>query len=243
MMRAFSVGLFAALLAHLASTAVAQTPRSDRFEWSGELASSGRVWIRNVNGNVLVQATSGNRVEVQATKVWRRGDPSSVRIVARPSPHGIVICGLWTRTSDCREDAEVPRGRTSTNPADRISVEILVKLPRSTPIYVVTINGDIEIDDATSTVYAASTNGNVLTRSSAGAIVATTINGAVTAQLQEPYDANLDARTTFGKLRLEVPVVVSGPIRAGQLRGTIGRGGRRIRLSSVNGDVIIEKRE
>jgi len=166
-----------------------------------------------------------------------------VRIVAQPSPRGIVICALWNRTSECREDVDVPRGRTSTNPADRISVEILVKVPRGAPIYAVTINGDIEVDDATSSVYAASTNGNVLTRSSAGAIVATTINGAVTAQLQEPVDVDLDVRTTFGKLRLEVPVVVAGPIKAGQLRGTIGRGGRRIRMSSVNGDVIVEKRE
>jgi hypothetical protein len=67
----------------------------DAFTWSGVITTGGPVWIRNLNGAILVEHAEGDSVVVTAQKSWKHGDPESVQIVAHPSDGAVTVCALW----------------------------------------------------------------------------------------------------------------------------------------------------
>ena len=61
--------------------------------------------VRNVNGEVRVRPSTSDRVEITATKTWRRGDPKDVRIESYKASDGsILVCAFWTENATCDEN-------------------------------------------------------------------------------------------------------------------------------------------
>src|SRR5262245_56486367 len=87
--------------------AVAQQRQSgDTFNWSGTIPQGRWIRIRNLNGEITVGQSTSGRVEVVATKHWRRGDPDVVRIETRkfgPGGESVLICALWGERAECDE--------------------------------------------------------------------------------------------------------------------------------------------
>jgi DUF4097 and DUF4098 domain-containing protein YvlB len=50
---------------------------------------------------------------------------------------------------------------------------------------------------------------------------------------------NVAARTSFGRIRTDVPITVTGSTGEGTLSGTIGAGGCSLQLTNANGDIQI----
>ena len=69
-----------ALIATIALPAAGQARQGDNFSWSGKIPAGRWLRIRNLNGGITVGQASGDNVEVTATKRWRRGDSSVVRV-------------------------------------------------------------------------------------------------------------------------------------------------------------------
>ena len=92
---------FAALALLLAGTAAgAQERQSDRsFTWEGTVPEGRWLYVRNLNGAIRVARASGNRIEVEGTKRWRRGDPDLVRIDLAGQGDAPQASGraLWSR--------------------------------------------------------------------------------------------------------------------------------------------------
>jgi hypothetical protein len=229
---AFAVPLFALSLG-------AQRPQTESFTWSGELPTGGRVRIQNLNGNVMVEAGDGNKVVVTAAKIWRRGDPKSVRIEARQVTGGVIVCAIWSPTAPCDEGASDRGGRSQNN--NDILVHFVVSVPRGARVSVNTTNGDVRVDAPVSDVSVASVNGSVFTRAVTGDITASTINGGVTAFLPDAPDVDVDLQTASGQLRLDFPLVVVGRLDPAHVRGKLGRGGRKLKLTTINGDISLRK--
>jgi DUF4097 and DUF4098 domain-containing protein YvlB len=59
----------------------------------------------------------------------------------------------------------------------------------------------------------------------------------VTVNLPAGVDASVRADTLNGSVRSEFPITVQGTVSPRRLRGTIGNGGRELRLSTVNGSI------
>jgi hypothetical protein len=251
--------------------AAAQTARTDNdaFTWAGEVPAGRWLRIRNLNGSITVGPASGNRVEVVATKRWRRGDPDVVRFdVQKFGPNGesVVICALWGERAECDEDRYETRGR-DRDPRLRnndVSVEFRVLLPRGVRIGVATVNGEVQISGATAEVSASSVNGDVQITTSSGPVNATTVNGSIVARLARsqatedmvfttvngsilaelPPDigADVEMTTVNGSLQTDWEMTVRGPLNPRHFRAHIGRpGGPRIRLTTVNGSVELKK--
>ena len=55
-------------------------------------------------------------------------------------------------------------------------------------------------------------------------------------------DADIELSTVNGRFQTDWPVTITGRIDPRHLRATLGKGGRRIRLSTVNGNVELRKR-
>jgi DUF4097 and DUF4098 domain-containing protein YvlB len=63
-----------------------------------------------------------------------------------------------------------------------------------------------------------------------------TVNGGITLQLP----ADLEARTTNGTIATDFPITVDGGLSSRRLTGRIGRGGRQLRVRTVNGSIRLQ---
>ena len=124
-------------------------------------------------------------------------------------------------------------------------------------------NGDVTVEGVRGPVTANSGNGDVRVRTVLGPVSArsgngdlivtmtelraesdmefTTGNGRIELSVPAGFNADIDASTGNGGIRTDFPIQVSGRISKSRLRGTIGQGGRRLRLVSGNGEIEIRR--
>lgn len=267
-LRTFAVGTVA--LATLAAPAAAQRQEQQALEWTGRLAPGKSVIVRNLNGEISVSPSTDGRASIIATKSWRRGRPEQVRVELRRvgGEDGTVIaCAFWNEGASCDED-EYRGGRNrkwnwndDDGPGD-VSVRFEVRLPKGVPFVTSSINGGIAIDGATSRVDAETVNGSISARTSGGPVRARTVNGAldvvmgggltedlefetvnggISLTIPEGLDADLSMKTVNGTVQTDFPVTLTGRINPKKLNATLGKGGRRLSLETVNGSVRLRK--
>lgn len=126
-------------------------------------------------------------------------------------------------------------------------------------------NGDVRVERAAGPVQASSGNGRVVVVTSRGPVNASSGNGdvevtmdaiadvaddmefssgngTVTVTVPADFAGELDASTGSGKFYSDFPLTLRGRIDPHHVRATIGRGGRRLTMSSGNGDVELKKK-
>jgi hypothetical protein len=245
--------------------ASAQSARDSTFTWSGRVAGGGWLRVHNLNGEIKVEAAEGDQVEVRADMQARRGgELSDVRIVTKQFGSDVVICALWHPDATCEEDgADYPRSRNRRNRDGDVSVDFTVRLPRAVKVAAHTVNGGVDVRGARAEVEAHTVNGRVDATTSAGPVDASTVNGtvrvrmeslsgsgdmkfrtvngAVTVEAPAQLDAEVEMETVNGGLRSDYPLTVQGKMSPRHLRATIGKGGRRISMSTVNGSIELRK--
>ena len=69
-----------------------------------------------------------------------------------------------------------------------------------------------------------------------------TVNGTVSVEFTGDLDADIELSTVNGRFRTDYPVTINGRLDPRHLRARLGKGGRRIRLSTVNGNVELRRR-
>lgn len=244
----------------------AQEKEDNSFKWSGDIQSGHRLYARNLNGSIKVEAGSGSKLDITARKHWRRGNPDDVKIVVTQvgaNKGDVVVCALWKGQSSCDEDGY--HGRKDNDNGwwgdkNDVSVEIIVKVPAGVNIEATSVNGSVDVDGATAEVIAKSVNGGVSAYST-GPVKASSVNGGVRARtgaitqrtefssvngsitLEIPSDSNLDLemKTVNGSLDSDFPLQVQGRINPKSIRASIGKGGATLKLSTVNGSIRLRK--
>lgn len=251
----------AALLPLAMATATLDAQETSTWRWNGTLADGRTVYLHNVNGSVRFEAGSGDRVEVEAEKRWRRGDPDDVRIEARQASNGnIVICAMWRRGDTCSESG-VDGGERQWNRNNDVSVHFVVRVPAYSHVDANTVNGSVEVAELRGRVEANTVNGNVEAASSGGPVRARTVNGSIHAkgqvgresldyetvngsiEIELPADANVDVslRTTNGRVTSDFPITFSGEINPRRIEAQVGNGGPELRARTVNGGIRLRK--
>ncbi|MEO8194339.1 MAG: DUF4097 family beta strand repeat-containing protein [Gemmatimonadales bacterium] len=108
-----------------------------------------------------------------------------------------------------------------------------------------TVNGSVDVTTRNGPVNASTVNGNVAARMSAlsrdGEMSFNTVNGSVTVETPASLDADVSLNTMHGSLVSDYPLQLSGRFGPRHAEGTVGRGGRRIKMSTVNGSVELRK--
>src|SRR5687767_956466 len=132
------------------------------FNWSGSVAKGAWVRVHNVNGSVLVEPGTGDRVEITATMRARRGNPEDVRVELVRGGEGdrdVIVCAMWNEGSTCDEGGS-RGGRRNHDDDDRgdVSVEFRVKLPAGVRVSANTVNGRVRVEGATAEVSASTVN-------------------------------------------------------------------------------------
>lgn len=256
-----------AAMSLLAATvpAAAQDDSSDpkAFTWSGKIPVDSWIRVKNLNGDVEVLPSEGTSVEVTAEKRWDRGDPKDVRFVILKDGENVTICALWDNDREesyCDEDTYRHKGNNRRND---VRVYFKVKLPKGVRVEAETVNGDVDVSGARSRVRAGSVNGEVNVVTSAGPVSASSVNGSVRVSMEKlegtegmsfssvngsvhltlpaSFDADLQMSTVNGRVRSDFAITLEGRIDPRRMRGTIGKGGRRVKLSTVNGNIELRK--
>ena len=263
-MRHISRAAVAALLLAPAALSAQDRQNERAFTLSERVAPKEWVRIRNVNGEIRVSPSSSDKVEIVATKSWRRGNPSEVRVVRqKTNDGGILVCAFWTENATCSEDgySSHNEGRSRNND---VAVDFEVRVPQGVRVGVWSVNGQVSVDGATDEVVASAVNGNVDAASTGGPVTSnsvngnvharmghltgdadlnfSTVNGSVVAEFGTDIDADIELSTVNGRFQTDWPVTITGRVDPRHLRATLGKGGRRIRLTTVNGNVELRKR-
>ena len=257
-----------AALALAPAMAAAQRPeQTSDFRWSEHIDAGRSLRVGNINGIVTVRAGSGDRVEVTAVKRWRRGDPASVKIYAARESNGDVrVCPLYDDRQDCDD-----HGRSDWRRRDRdrdqdndVSIDFTIVVPRGVNVSAASVNGNVSVTGATENAEATTVNGDVNIESGRGRLSATTVsgtinalvvtqprdiefttvNGSVIAELASSIGADVEMTTVNGNLQSDYDIVVrNGRFNPFNLNAHVGpAGGPRMRLTTVNGNVVLKKR-
>ena len=235
---------------------------ADDFRWSGRLGAGQTLEVKGINGAVHAEPASGAEAEVTAVKTARKSDPASVEIKVMEHAGGVTLCALYPSSwaSKPNECAAGEGGRMNSRDND-VKVEFTVRVPAGVRFVGRTVNGRVDARDLPGDAVAITVNGsvdvtaagNVRAETVNGSINARagksdwkgtadfeTVNGSITLELPADTDADVEAETVNG--RIETDFALSGERRGRRhLSGTIGSGGRKLDLETVNGSIAIRK--
>jgi hypothetical protein len=249
----------------LAATSAGHSGRGvTDYDWTWRLAPGQTIEIEGVNGAIRATGVAGKDVVVHAHKHARRSDPDQVTIEVLPHADGITLCVRYPDTWGGRANTCAPHGESHMSTHDNdVNVDFDVQVPAGVRLAARTVNGGVEARGLTADAEAHTVNGSV-TLETRGRAEATTVNGSVRARLgsmgvsesldfstvnggitlELPGDANAEvtAKNVNGRIETDFPFTVqhSGFGRH-RLSGTIGRGGPRLELSTVNGSIQLKR--
>lgn len=232
---------------------------TEEFHQNYPLSPTGRVSIRNINGDVHIAVWDQNSVKVDAIKrayERERLDEAKIEVVNTADSVSIKTeYPEWNQTYDQER-------RRYHNPA---SVEYTLTVPRKARLdSAELVNGSLDIEGVEGDVKAASVNGQLKARGLAGEVKLSTVNGGVEATVTGLDDSkSVTLNSVNGGIVLILPANAGAQVRAstvhgaitndfgltvndGQyvghdLSGQIGSGGPKIRLSNVNGSIALKR--
>jgi putative adhesin len=251
-----------------AALPVAHADTAREFHWRGHVDGGRWVRVRDLSGSIRVERASGAEVEISGRKSGHgTADDVTITMQRTGADSGdVLVCAVWAGTSRCDE-----RGYSSHSHHDwrrhhdeeDVSVDFTVRVPPGVRVVAATVNGDVDVSGATADVEAESVNGGVDASTDGGPVRASSVNGAVRARMTKvagsdrldyssvngsvtvtlPADlkADVELETVNGSVRSDFPISVTGSIEPQHLRGTIGGGGLRLHVETVNGSVELKK--
>jgi len=229
----------------LAATAAAQD-----FQKSYQLGAGASIRIGNISGDVAVTGYDGNAIVVTGTK--QGPDKETVQIEDRSSGNAVDVTVRYPRhCNDCNA-----------------SVQFQVQVPRSisynfTGIHSIsgdvngtgvtghlnasTVSGTVHVTDVVGSVSAKSVSGDVDVEISrlegTDDMTFSTVSGSVTAKLPATLDASVELSSFSGSIDTSFPIEIkedrftSGHRASGQ----IGAGTRRLRMSTMSGNLSLRQ--
>ncbi|HVR69995.1 MAG TPA: DUF4097 family beta strand repeat-containing protein [Vicinamibacteria bacterium] len=236
---------------------------AENFRWQGRLAAGQTVEVKGVNGRIEARAGGGDGVEVTAVKRARRSDPDTVDVRVVEHGGGVTICALYPTPDGRRPNECAPGtgGRMNTRDND-VSVDFVVHVPAGVHFVGRTVNGEVAARGLPADAEAHTVNGQVVVEAAGHAVARTvngsirarmgradwtgeaefaTVNGSITVELPEGAAAEVEARTVNGGIETDFPLEVHGRVSRRRLSGTIGGGGRKLSLETVNGAIHLKR--
>src|SRR5258706_3678167 len=227
---------------------------TEEFHQTYALAADGRVELDNINGAVHIASWDRNEVKVDAVKYAGTKDRLDEARIEVDS--GKDYLSIRTKYRD--HDLNFNWG-SHNNPA---GVEYPLTVPRSARLdEIKLINGSLDITGVTGEVRAACITGRLEAHNLSGRAELSTINGHLDARFDQLAAKSVELNSVNGSLELTIPSdskaeieasTVSGGINndfglhvnhhrfvGHDLRGELGSGGPRIKLSNVNGRIEI----
>lgn len=237
---------------------IVQGDEQERFEQSYPITANGRVSVSNVNGPITVEAWDKNEVHLEAVKTADTKEALAevkFKIDTRPDSFSVE-----TDYDDWR------RRQNGWKNHGKLQVQFRLSVPRGAVLdEIETVNGSVTVSNFTNLTKASAVNGDVIASNLRGAANLSTVNGEVVADFDRLETGSRIALSTVnGRVNLTLPSDVNAtikadslngdirndfglPVRKGQyvgrdLFGRIGSGDVQVRLESVNGPLIVQRK-
>lgn len=220
------------------------------FHWSGAMSPGQTLEVKGFRGHVTAEQTDGQAV-VDAVKKGE-GDPvSAVQVTLEQTNSGVRIVAVY------------PKGKDADDV--KVRVDYKVKVPKGVKFKGRTEIGDVTVKrlDASVEAYSAIGDLDIETSSYAqgrtvngkidaaigktdwsGTLSFSAVNGDVTIKLPSHADTKLSAESKTGRFSSDLfPTDDIGgrygarPLPGADVSGTLGRGGRSLEVSTINGDI------
>ena len=241
------------------SAVYAKVDETEHFDQTYPITANGKVNLSNVNGSVTVEAWDRNEVRVEYTKTAdskERLNDVNVRIDSRAD--GISIdtdYDNWKKDSD-----------HGWKFSGKLEVSFKLSVPRGAMLnQIETVNGSIDLADFTNYTKVSAVNGSVNARNIRGTARLSTVNGEVHADFDRlETGSRISLDTVNGHVNLAIPSDSNATVKADSLNGNItndfglpvrkgkyvgrdlygklGSGDVQIKLSSVNGQLAIGRK-
>lgn len=254
--------LVAGLMAPVYARRINETPYEFRYE--ARIGAGLSIEIKGVNGDLLVEESDGNDVEVVARKTGDLDDPSEVKMTVVEHDRGATICAVYpSGAKDGAGTCDLPSAEAAPSGSD-VKVDFLVRVPRGVRFVGRTANGKVKAHRVSGGVEAHTVNGNIEIDGS-GPAHATSINGSIHAVMQPGQQQESQLQTVNGNLTLTLASLDPARLFADTTNGGIDMrfplsetveesahhlvaqlGGERktcqpeIRMRTVNGDIRLE---
>ena len=241
--------------------------RGDRvFTTSAPVGTGGAVRIFASVGDITITEGSGSTVEFRAEKDTRRGKVEDAGFIVLRDGDGVTICAVFDDDDRCDHDGlrSDSRSKWNRNWRDRVRLTMTVTVPRGARLHTSSGNGDVSLQAAVAEAKVRSGNGKVRIADVTGWVDASSGNGDVRVTMDRltgnedmeftsgngrievivpsDFSADVEANTGNGRISTDFPITIQGKLSRNRLRGTIGNGGRRLKLSTGNGSMEIRKR-
>jgi len=255
MKRSSTLSILTALIFLAGGTLTAQD-----FSWSGQIAAGKSIEIKGINGSISAVHTDGAEVEVTAVKDGRDRDELTFEVVEHSD--GVTICAMYPgRSNKPNECAPGDDGRMDTEDT-RAEADFEVRVPSGVLFVGKTVNGSVTARGLIADAQASTVNGDVSVATQGWAEASTvngsvkvtagradwqgsahfsTVNGSIELTLPEGFNAEVEASTVNGDFYSDFPLMVHGKFGPRKITGTIGSGGRKLDLETVNGSIRINK--
>ncbi|MBZ5630879.1 MAG: DUF4097 domain-containing protein [Acidobacteriia bacterium] len=229
----------------------------DNFHWTGKLAANQLLQIKNINGPIDAEGIQGDTIDVSAVKGGP--DRDQVRIEVVQTGDGVTICAVYPGGSCSGDGGSHEHGNIKAH------VDFTVRLPRNLRFSATSVNGHVKAEDMGRAVKLITVNGGIDASSSAwvaatsvngsikismgssdwdGKLKIATVNGSVTLTMPTDFSAEVRFSSVNGSLNTDFPLTVEGRgfgFGPKRIHGTIGKGGRELEVSTVNGSLQINK--
>lgn len=245
----------------VASASTSTSPAAQTLHWSGRLAAGRTIELRTVAGTVKAIAAADDTAVIDATLAPDAGSGyarTTMRI--REDESGV---SLRTETRGDRDDGCSSSDRGSHGHGAP-AVDVVVRVPAGLHLVVHTVDARIDADGLKGPVDLHSVDGAIDMRAMSSA-QARTVNGAIHAAFAQPDLAeDTELSTVNGRVDVTLPVGVNAELAASTVNGqvhldpppadssrdgrdgrglhtTLGRGGRSLRLRTVNGSISVKR--
>jgi len=237
---------------------IVKSDETERFEQTYPLNRNGKVSVSNVNGSIMIETWDKPEVKLEWIK---NGDSKEslgeveIKIDARQDSFSVQSNYLdWKRPG--------AGGRVY----NRLTVEYRLTVPQNAVLdEIETVNGTVNIKNASNVTKASAVNGEIRATNLRGAATLSTVNGTVEADFDQLQPGSrISLETVNGTVNLTIPSdadatlkadTVNGrisndfglPVRKGQyvgrdMYGKIGSGDVQIKLESVNGELSVKRK-
>jgi putative adhesin len=234
------------------------------FHWQGSLKAGQTLEVINQNGEIGASKASGDAGRVEGMRKGSDNDREMFIEVVEYAD-GVTICAVYAKD---KAPGRCHRGGVSSESnkwnwgGHHGKISFDVQVPRGVRFHALTTNGAVHCVRLESVVQAETTNGDVEVSTSewasakttnggvrvsmgnakwSGELEETTTNGSVDVTLPGSAEFKVDAATTNGGINTDFPISVQGKFSSKSLSGTVGGGGRELKVATTNGGIELKK--
>ena len=240
----------------MAATAEETIKKNIAFEPGGYLSLS------NMNGTVDIYAWDKNEIEIIAHKKVTTSGPEEPEELLKA-----LEVDIQEENGKVIIETHYPRGRSGGSffnwlfkgNKHSMSVEYEIKVPRQIDLNIQTTNGGVNVEEIEGRVRIESTNGKIVVRSLDGVARCKTTNGSIKVDfntllndevlsfkttngsiklyLPSDFSAEVDLKTTNGRINSDFPLEGQSRSSKRKFRGLIKEGVNTLKCTTTNGNI------